>query len=79
MGFPRQEYWSGLPFPCPGDLPDPGIEPVSRALAVGAIGRPSLWGLVCFAQRGYDPEFSRLHSRNLVQSCLGLAEQLLFC
>ena len=28
MGFSRQEYWSGLPFP-PGDLPDPGIEPVS--------------------------------------------------
>ena len=27
MGFPRQEYWSGLPFPPPGDLPDPGIEP----------------------------------------------------
>ena len=29
MGFPRQEYWSGLPFPTPGDLPDPGVEPVS--------------------------------------------------
>ena len=29
MGFPRQEYWSGLPFPPPGDLPHPGIEPVS--------------------------------------------------
>ena len=33
MGFPRQEYWSGLPFPSPGDLPDPGIEPMSLALA----------------------------------------------
>ena len=32
MGFPRQEYWSGLPFPSLGDLPDPGIEPVSPAL-----------------------------------------------
>ena len=29
MGFPRQEYWSGLPFPIPGDLPDPAIEPAS--------------------------------------------------
>ena len=29
MGFPRQEYWSGLPFPSPGDLPDPGIESMS--------------------------------------------------
>ena len=33
MGFPRQEYWSGLPFPPPGNLPNPGIEPVSLALA----------------------------------------------
>ena len=32
MGFPRQEYWSGLPFPPPGDLPDPGIEPASPVL-----------------------------------------------
>ena len=31
MGFSRQEYWSGLPFPSPGDLPDPGIEPGSLA------------------------------------------------
>ena len=31
MGFPRQEYWSGLPFPSPGDLPDPGIESGSPA------------------------------------------------
>ena len=33
MGFPRQEYWSELPFPSPGDLSDPGIEPTSQALA----------------------------------------------
>ena len=32
MGFSRQEYWSGLPFPSPEDLPDPGIEPGSSAL-----------------------------------------------
>ena len=32
MGFSRQEYWSGLPFPSPGDLPDSGIEPRSHAL-----------------------------------------------
>ena len=38
MGFPRLEYWNGLPFPSPGDLPSPGIEPtspVSPALAGG--------------------------------------------
>ena len=32
VGFSRQEYWSGVPFPSPGDLPDPGIEPGSPAL-----------------------------------------------
>ena len=34
-GFPRQEHWSGLPFPSPGDLPDPGIKPASPALTGG--------------------------------------------
>ena len=33
MGFFRQEYWSGLPFPPPGDLPDPGIEPAFPQIA----------------------------------------------
>ena len=33
MRFPRQEYWSGLPFPSPGDLPDLGIEPVAPTMA----------------------------------------------
>ena len=32
MGFSREEHWSGLPFPSPGDLPNPGIEPRSPAL-----------------------------------------------
>ena len=46
MGFSRQEYWSGLPFPSPGDLPDPGIEPGSPTLEADALtsepqGRPS--------------------------------------
>ena len=37
MGFSRQEYWSGLPFPSPGDLPDPGIEPGSPTLQADAL------------------------------------------
>ena len=37
MGFSRQEYWSGLPFPFPGDLPDPGIKPRSPALQADAL------------------------------------------
>ena len=48
MGFLRQEYWSGLPFPSPGDFPKPGIEPASPALAgrfftTGPPGRPSIY------------------------------------
>ena len=37
LGFSRQEYWSGLPLPSPGDLPDPGIEPRSPALQANAL------------------------------------------
>ena len=43
MGFSRQEYWSGLPFPSPGDLPDPGIKPGSPALQADALP-PELLG-----------------------------------
>ena len=37
LGFSREEYWSGLPFPPPGDRPDPRIEPTSPALQVGSL------------------------------------------
>ena len=37
MGFSRQEYWNVLPFPSPGDLPDPGIEPVSPELQADSL------------------------------------------
>ena len=37
LGFSRQEYWSGLPFPCPGDLPNPVIEPGSPALQADSL------------------------------------------
>ena len=45
MGFPRQEHWSRLPFPSPGDLPEPEIEPMTLALVDGfftteAAGKP---------------------------------------
>ena len=51
MGFSRQEYWSGLPFPSPGDLPDPGIKPRSPALQADALtseplGKPFLRFLI---------------------------------
>ena len=38
MGFSKQEYWNGLPFPSPGDLPDPGIEPTTFASPAWAGG-----------------------------------------
>ena len=50
MEFPRQEYWNGLPFPPPGNLPDSGIEPTSSALAgrffiAGTVVKnpPAMW------------------------------------
>ena len=42
MGFPKQEYWSGLPFPSPGDLANPGIEHTSPALA-GKLDEMAGW------------------------------------
>ena len=52
MEFSRQEYWSGLPFPSPGDLPDPGIEPGSPALEADALppeppGNPPTCLILC--------------------------------
>ena len=49
MRFPRQEYWSGLPFPPPGDLPDPGIEPVSpKNWQVGSLPLSPLGSLYIY-------------------------------
>ena len=51
MGFSRQEYWSGLPFPSPGDLPDPRIEPRSPELQADALtseppGKPGYYKIM---------------------------------
>ena len=46
MAFPRQEYWRGLPFPSPGNLPEPGLEPRSPALPADAL---LLWATGAFA------------------------------
>ena len=58
MEFSRQEYWSGLPFPPPGDLPDSGVEPtlaVAPALAGGLflsqLGSPLITDKTCYIQR----------------------------
>ena len=68
LGFSRQEYWSGLPFPSLGDLPDPGIEPGSPALQADAYplshqGSPQILKQLCRgknwvtrAQLGVSPQ-----------------------
>ena len=52
MGFSRQDYWKGLPFPSPGDLPNPGIEPGSPALQLNSLlseppGKPTFLNYKC--------------------------------
>ena len=49
MGFPRQDYWSGLPCPPPGDLADPGMGPTSPALAGGLFATSAAWEARAFA------------------------------
>ena len=53
-GFSRQEYWSGLPFPSPGDLPNPGIKP----------GSPALQGDALPSEPSGDPPCEDLRKRN---------------
>ena len=65
MGFPRQQYWSGLPFPSPGDLPDPGIQPVSPAIAdvfftTVSLGKPCQYWWVCSNQTNLIGTFSKM-------------------
>ena len=76
MGFSRQEYWSGLPFPSPGDLPNPGIEPTSPALQADALtseppGKPKNTGVgsLSLLQRIFltqESNWSLLHCRQIL-------------
>ena len=56
MEFFRQEYWSGLPFPPPGNLPNPGIEPVSPTLAGGFFTTKPLGSLTDYMQKAKKRE-----------------------
>ena len=83
MGFYRQEYWTGLPFPSPGDLPNPGIEPRSPALQGDAL-TSELPGKKFFVlsislknTRPLSPQepqtpFSSLGTMNFLSTCLGI-------
>ena len=70
MRFSRQEYWSGLPLPPPGALPDPAMEPRSSAVQVDSFpseppGRPVLYVAVCMSLRF----FVSLRYRRLLPRC----------
>ena len=71
--FPRQEYWSGLPFPTPGAFPDPGIE-------LGSLVSPSLvkWIFYHFGHLGSLPffQFSSVHFSSVAQSCPTLCDPM---
>ena len=86
VGFSRQEYWSGLPFPSPGDLPNPGIEPRSSALQEDSLpseptGKPVKTNIQTQTQEKYchQIEFafpSQLWTALLFSICLGITEIL---
>ena len=73
MEFSRQEYWSELPFPTPGDLPDPGIEPRSPALQEDTLpseppGKPIIFTMhfspvcVCVCVCVYTHRYASIHT-----------------
>ena len=72
MGFSRQEYWSGFPFPPPGDLPDPRIKPMSPvspslqmdSLPLSHWGRPGIWWILTL-KKGQRAEQSEPGSRTV--------------
>ena len=57
MGFSRQEYWSGLPFPSPGDLPDPGIKPRAPTLEADTLtSEPPGKPIEELSKKDHDPD-----------------------
>ena len=67
-GFPRQEYWSGLPFPSPGDLSCPGIEPESPALQADSLQTELSGNLIKLVFQKSDLILS-LSESEVIQSC----------
>ena len=71
MGFPGQEYWSALPFPFPGNLPNPGIEPMSPALqayfylySLSHMGSPQWAGKLVNMEHANKEDWPYLHSKS---------------
>ena len=71
MGFSRQQYWSGLPCPLPGDLPDPGIKPTtltSPALAEGFFTSHTTWEAPCMLSHSVVSDSLQPHRLPLTSS-----------
>ena len=82
MGFSREEYWSRLSFPSPGDLPDPGIEAGSLALQVDSLpseppGKPDNLSICALSIELWFGNFMRLKVAHMLQ-CLCLTPSMLF-
>ena len=73
MKFSRPEYWSGLPFLTPGDLPDPGIEPASR-VSPALVGR--LFPLCHLGSTSYNTCFLQGHNHGLEKSSWSLEAEM---
>jgi len=74
MGFSRQEYWSGLPFPSPGDLPNPGIKPRSPTLQADYLpsepsGKPIIINKLYYFKSDYFETFLKLHFHFIYLKC----------
>ena len=67
MGFSRQKYWSGLPFPSPGDLPDPGIVPTlaSRFFTAESLGKSYITHIFTIHEDVYDLFLYSINKLNL--------------
>ena len=68
MEFSRQEYWSGLPFPSPGDFPDPGIEPGSPVLQADALpSEPPGKLVIYYSGQKFNSSYEEENTNNLAE------------
>jgi len=78
MKFSRQEYRTGLPFPSPGDLPDPGIKPASPSLAEGFFTtEPQGSPIICYALTYIWKDLLSVFSSSQLQVLEAITSQLL--
>ena len=75
IGFSRQEYWSGLPFPSPGDLPNLGIEPGSPALQADSLPT-ELWGKPLLLLTLYQPKLFSTHVMKQDKFCVSVPQTM---